>query len=140
MIEMDEDFFTRMEEMRKWEAKAKFDELVERQGVNEETLGQIRKTHDMRYELCVKMELTDNPSELVELAKQITNLDYVTQQLWGFSEDCSYHHWFDVPKCTCPKTDNMDALGSPQQIISNHCPVHFSEIMRKTCTDIENGE
>jgi len=120
--------------------KKEFEKLVKRQNVDEKTLGHIRETHKMRGALCKKMEQTDNVSELVELAKQITNLEYVQQQLWGFPEDCSYHRWFDVPKCTCPKSDNREAMGSPQQIISHFCPIHFSEILRKTCNDIENGE
>jgi len=120
--------------------KKEFEKLVERQNVSEETLGHIKETHRMRRALCKKMEQTDNVSELVELAKQITNLEYVQQQLWGFSEDCSYHHWFNVPKCTCPKADNKEAMGSPQQIISHDCPIHFSEIVRKECDKIENGE
>lgn len=137
---LDDDFIAVLRANERKRAKEKLDDLIERQGVDDETLRHIKLTHVMRAKLCERMEQTDNASELVELSKKITNLEYVQQQLWGFPEDCSYHRWFDVPKCLCPKTDNEEALGSSQQIVSNNCPVHFSEIVRKMCIKIENGE
>lgn len=137
---IDEDFIAVLRATERKRAKENLEDLIERQGIDDETLRQIKKTHVMRDELCERMEKTDNVSELVELSSKITNLEYVQQQLWGFAEDCSYHRWFEVPKCLCPKTDNEEALGSPQQIVSHSCPVHFSEIVRKMCIKIENGE
>jgi hypothetical protein len=77
------------------------------------------------HETKEKMKKTDDKSELKELAYTIENIEFMMQEAWGFPKDSNYHtHWFELPKCICPKMDNKDSYGTPYRVIRVDCPVH----------------
>jgi len=111
--------------------------LVEKQHVDDETIELIKQRHQQRIDRVIEMENTDSISGLVELAKDITEIDYVLQELWGFDADESKHRWFEIPKCTCPHLDNIDLIGTKQRRTSLTCPVHMGMMVKEMCNKIE---
>jgi hypothetical protein len=98
--------------------------LVKRQKVSPENVELLKHTHVTRYRIFEKMEATDNVAELRQLAKDFEDLEFYQQELWGFPKDKNFHRWFKVPKCLCPKMDNMDRIGSSFGVTVENCPIH----------------
>jgi len=100
-------------------------ELAEKRGISDETIRQIQRLHLLREALKDIMATVENQELLPGLALTLQDLDFQLQDHWGFVRDPSFHRWFDVPRCTCPKLDNEENLGrSDMAIISSNCPVH----------------
>jgi len=98
--------------------------LVEQKKLSPAQVAELVEEH--RYKLLV-FELaknTENPSLIVELSDELTQIEYRMQRLWGFPIDSNYHEWYLFPKCKCPKMDNADNRGSSRRIISADCLVH----------------
>jgi hypothetical protein len=67
----------------------------------------------------------DNPTELKRLAALFEKLEFEQQELWEFPKDPSFHYWFNLPGCTCPKEDNRERRGMQRdRIINTHCLAH----------------
>lgn len=62
--------------------------------------------------------------ELPQLAQEVEDLECELQELWGFRRDRTKHRWFMVPRCSCPKMDNGELLGTEYRIVFEDCPVH----------------
>lgn len=98
--------------------------LVSTQGVNEESVENIIKLHKLRSCYCSLMSVTDDKEKLRQLAHFITQIDYQLQKLWNFSQDYLYHRFWELPKCECPKSDNIDTYGTGHRYINPNCPLH----------------
>lgn len=102
-------------------------ELVIKQGIDDKRLEKIKHSHRIKhilFELARLYVVEEDYVSLKLLAKIWTDLEFSQQLLWGFAEDARYHHWFDLPGCTCPKMDNLDRLGTNYQVITRDCPIH----------------
>lgn len=62
--------------------------------------------------------------KIEELKKKYTEGEFLLQRAWGFTQDESYHRFWDIPGCTCPSMDNADRLGFNEKIFSGSCPIH----------------
>ena len=101
--------------------------LLEQQGIEDmESINKLKDTHVERFKIFEAMENTDDSKELQELAIQFEKLEFKQQKLWGFEPNSDFHRWWEVPKCTCPKSDNRDAYGTPYRYYVGKCPVHTS--------------
>ena len=98
--------------------------LIAEQNIDRETLEKLKLTYIERAEIFESMENTDDVSELKALAKKFDELQFRQQALWGFPQNENFHRWFDVPKCECPKMDNMENLGTKYRITVGNCPIH----------------
>lgn len=95
--------------------------LAEQQAV--ENIEEIIKKHKERIDLFSFMEVEDNLTLLRKYDDLCTFLEYELQRLWKFPEDARYHRFWERPKCTCPKMDNMDSY--PYMFyINGNCPLH----------------
>ena len=107
--------------------------LLRKQRINEEDENLIRVSHTLKDGLFKKMSETDDKEELRTLAKLVENLEFIQQKLWGFPLDESFHLWYLVPKCTCPKMDNREATGvKNHRIIVSDCPIHWTDEKQKS--------
>lgn len=103
-------------------------ELLLKQRITEEDGGLIRISHTLKDGLFKKMSETDDKEELRTMAKMVENLEFIQQKLWGFPLDESFHLWYIVPKCTCPKMDNQETMGvKNHRVIVSDCPIHWTE-------------
>jgi len=98
--------------------------LVIRQNIGLEDVKRIVKLQTIRFYFYDLIELSDDKEEIRRLAKFITQLEFQLQVLWNFKQDENMHRWFDIPKCSCPKMDNADNLGTPYKIINPKCIIH----------------
>lgn len=86
----------------------------------------------MKDKILKKMENTNDKYLLRSLARRVERLEFIQQDLWRFPLDESYHFWYRVPKCTCPKMDNAEAWGvRNHRIIVSDCPIHWTDRMQK---------
>ena len=78
--------------------------------------------------ICVTeiVNATEDKNELIDLANSVSDLEYQMQYVWGFNLDSKVHDWFNVPKCTCPKSDNKERKGTKYKIHNQKCLIHGS--------------
>lgn len=95
-----------------------------------ENLDSIKKLHIEKFKIFKKMEKTNDVEKLRNLANNIESIEYQLQELWCFPKDKNYHFWFDVPKCTCPMSDNMENRGTENRVIDKNCPIHGNEKLK----------
>jgi len=88
----------------------------------------IRDFHVQKLEIFEQMKKEKDPTSLKQYAKLIEHIEYEIQELWKFPKDRSWHEWYAVPKCMCPKMDNRERRGTNYQIISSECPIHGQHI------------
>lgn len=51
--------------------------------------------------------------------------EYLLQVLWGFPRDASRHtYWLVNPRCSCPKMDNNELVGTGTWWYDAGCPYH----------------
>jgi hypothetical protein len=71
------------------------------------------------YDIIKNSELIDN-----KYFKQLTDIEYNMQLLYGENENILYHRFWETPKCTCPKIDNLENYPSKNPIVDENCPIH----------------
>lgn len=86
---------------------------------------EIGNTYIKIFKILEKMENTDNRVELYYLNEQLEPLEFKLQDLWGFDKNSNFHiYWFKSKKCSCPKLDNKNKLGSGLRYINSQCIIH----------------
>lgn len=98
--------------------------LVLRQGLDVSELRALKSLHAEKLKYFKLMEETDDTTKLRECAKEVEYIEFEMQKNWHFPLDASYHEWYRVPKCTCPKMDNADRRGTAYKSIDPQCPIH----------------
>lgn len=98
--------------------------LISRQGLDEESVSKITKLHVVRNCYTSLIEVTDDVNKLRYFSLFITQIDFKLQELWGFPQDSIYHRFWELPKCDCPKSDNLDTYGTGHRYINPNCPLH----------------
>lgn len=98
--------------------------LCDMQKLSEDNIRGIVQKHIQKLMMFEQMEETDDPNKLKELAQIVNDIEFDLQELWGFALDENFHEWYLVPKCTCPKLDNIDRRGTKYRIFSGDCPIH----------------
>ena len=101
--------------------------LVEQTSLTDAEVINIKVLHKIRLAIIEYMKQLDPKEDLQELKnlyKLYIDNQYDLQLAWGFTADPSYHDWFEVPHCTCPKMDNRERKGTKYQIYNQDCPFH----------------
>jgi len=90
-----------------------------------ENLDEIKDHFTIKFELFTEMEKTDETEELRELADKITQNEFIIQELFNFDRDARFHRFWELPKCECPRMDNMDSWGTGRSVTSSNCKIHW---------------
>jgi hypothetical protein len=104
--------------------------LAEERGLTPEKEAKIEVRQREREGIYKEMEglspsVGTDRIKLKALAEKVTKISFELQELWGFTKDSTFHFWFNVPHCTCPKIDNRERMGVDcGRIISSNCPIH----------------
>lgn len=99
--------------------------LAVKQNLDIDDLENIKKIHINRLTLFDKIEAESNISKLHKLADELTEIEFKLQDAWKFDRDASFHSWwFQSPKCTCPKLDNQERIGTGYFIVNESCLLH----------------
>lgn len=104
--------------------------LVEKQGLSERDINDITKLHELKHYVfqimdSVKGVTDDDRLILLQCVDMVEKIEYKLQQTWKFKIDRSWHNWYEVPKCGCPKMDNRGYKGvGDYRIINRDCILH----------------
>jgi hypothetical protein len=98
--------------------------LVANQGLDLDEVDKVNKLHKVRNCYLTLMENTDDSVELKRLSLFITQIDFQLQKLWKFKVDSAYHRFWELPKCQCPASDNLDTFGTGHRYINPNCKIH----------------
>lgn len=61
------------------------------------------------------------------IIERCETLEFKMQECWKFDLSVDHHtHWFNLPKCKCPRLDNYDLLGCSKRVYNYSCPIHGS--------------
>lgn len=84
----------------------------------------IRIKNILYEEAAIKKEDFTN-EKAKEILDELTDAEYDLQMYWEFPEDSRFHTYHQyLTKCTCPKTDNQELLGTNKRWVSGGCPYH----------------
>lgn len=99
--------------------------LAARQKVTDSQLAALKVSHQLKNAIFkMAAEHREHGPTLQMLAKVVTALEFEQQGLWNFTPDENYHHFWEVPGCSCPKYDNQERLGSPYKVYNGSCKIH----------------
>jgi hypothetical protein len=98
--------------------------LIERQGLTQEDVNELKKLHLQRISL--EHQMTNARSEdLKILFSQWESLQFALQSTWKFPEDINYHPSHRLPQCSCGAImDNNERNGTPYKVSSSDCLIH----------------
>jgi hypothetical protein len=72
--------------------------------------------------------IKSNPDEYgspLQVLEVVKCMEYTMQSLWRFPLSSKHHiHQFYIEKCTCPKLDNRDRIGSGYFVYNKGCTYH----------------
>ena len=89
---------------------------------NNKNLSKLKKC--LLEKMKIYDEIKNTDEDLDKYYKKLTNVEYNMQLLYGEDEDISKHKFWETPKCTCPKIDNIEIFPSKNPIFSSECPIH----------------
>lgn len=101
--------------------------LIRNKGLTPEIVNRILELHLelQKFFWEVSEMKTITPEDGRRIRDEVEEIEYEMQFAWGFPRNPDFHtHWFRVPGCTCPKTDNGEWVGHGRRIISGDCPIH----------------
>ena len=99
-------------------------ELAEKKGLSEETIERIEELHAERRAIFKTAENTTRVALLKKMHNMWMDLERELQVLWGFEQDDNYIKFWEFPKCTCAKLDNLEAYPHGYYTVSGDCPIH----------------
>jgi hypothetical protein len=107
-------------------------DLIREQKIDFDTLCEIVKLHKIRSDLFDILTSIIDPtieSALIRiLFKQLREIEFELQILWGFPTNEIMHRSYLLPHCTCPKLDNRDAFPHIQYK-DGGCPLHGPDLI-----------
>lgn len=99
-----------------------------RDNVDVNRISDIQNLDKLKNCLLEKLKIYDeiniNDTDLHKYYKKLTNIEYNMQLLYGEKEDETYHKFWETPKCTCPKIDNIEMYPNKETIFNLKCPIH----------------
>lgn len=90
----------------------------------ENNLDKIKELFVIKFNYFLEMDKTEDSKELKKLEKKVWANEKLIMTNFNFKVDKNYFRFWEMPKCTCPKLDNIDYWGTGNQIYSLTCPVH----------------
>jgi hypothetical protein len=104
----------------------KYKDLRDR--VEEDRVKNKKKLSKLKNCLLEKLKIFDiienSTDDLRPFYKKLTDIEYNMQLLYGEDENSSYHRFWETPKCTCPKIDNLELYPTTNSIFDYNCPIH----------------
>ena len=98
--------------------------LLKKQGIDVVDVFKIERLHEIRKIVVDIIDNIDDVEKIRYFAKIITQIDFQLQKLWKFPLNINYHRWFELSKCSCPKYDNVEYIGTGYRIINPSCILH----------------
>ena len=104
----------------------KYKELRDR--VEKDRMSSKKNLTKLKGCLLEKLKIYDtienSDDNLSQYYKKLTDIEYNMQLLYDEDEEISYHRFWETPKCTCPKIDNLENYPSETPIFDENCLIH----------------
>ena len=101
--------------------------LATRLGLSPKRIAKIEVTQAVAEAVMDRMRTLDpaqDRQELLGLVNAWASAQFILQAAWGFAEDSSFHRFWLLPHCQCPKLDNEERWGTKYTIRASQCPLH----------------
>lgn len=98
--------------------------LISKQELNDTDVNKINKLHYIKNCFFDIIEKEYDPNRLKLISKLVTQIEFQLQKLWKFEQDQTFHKFWELPKCSCPKLDNEDLSGTGHRYIDTNCIFH----------------
>ena len=89
---------------------------------NKENLSKLKDC--LKNKLIIYYNIINCDDSIKKYYKKLTNIEFNMQTLYDEDEDILYHKFWETPKCTCPKINNIEIYPSKNSLIDNFCPIH----------------
>jgi hypothetical protein len=131
--EYDPEKFTTFEDMmEKFDAKDKYlvkyeelrDRVEKKRMSNKKNLPKLKSCLLEKLKIYDIIEKSETDDDLQQYYKKLTDIEFNMQLLYGEEEDISSHRFWETPKCTCPKIDNLELYPSGNPLFDKNCPIH----------------
>lgn len=100
-------------------------DLVKFQGLTSDEVSALKLSHQTKYMLFEAAKKTSEPLKLKFIAAIVEQIEFEQQKLWHFEPDRTFHKWFEIPGCTCPKSVNSMNVGQIKpRFLDKKCPIH----------------
>ena len=101
----------------------------QRDRVDNELSAGIDNLDPLKNCLLEKLKIYDKiinstEKDLTKYYKKLSDVEYNMQILYGLNEDVNSHRFWETPKCTCPKIDNVVKFPDGDYIFDKNCPIH----------------
>ena len=108
------------------------EDLMNKKGIDTpEKIKVLKDSYKAMWKIFEQTENSNDNNFLCTVAELVQNAEFNIQTAWGFKQDlkqCKY--LFEVPKCICPKTDNIDRIGTEYRVYDMKCPIHGSSAQK----------
>ncbi len=119
-----DDFFEQIDNNDKYLVKFK----EQRDRVDEELSAHIDDLEPLKNCLLAKLKIynkiINSKKDLTPYYKKLTDNEYNMQILYGLDEDIKSHKFWETPRCTCPKIDNIVNFPDGGYVFDKECPIH----------------
>lgn len=78
----------------------------------------------LKEKLIIFDNINNSNDNFKKYNKDLTNVEFNLQTLYGEEEDESFHKFWETPKCTCHKINNIEIYPSKTPFIDTNCPIH----------------
>jgi len=89
---------------------------------NNENLSKLKDC--LKNKMIIYDDINNCEGSLKKYYKKLTNIEFNMQSLYGEDEDILYHKFWQTPKCTCPKINNIEIYPSKNCLVDDNCPIH----------------
>ena len=90
----------------------------------EHNLELIKELFVKKFKLFSRMERASKRETLRKLADMVTENEFEIQKAFNFEPDVNFHRFWELPKCVCPRMDNLDSWGTNYSIMRADCILH----------------
>lgn len=101
--------------------------LIKQQNLSSKQIEEVCRLHRMKHSIILAMKdasASNDVNLLRYCAERITDIEFMLQRAWGFTENINYHMFWLLPGCSCPTIDNMDAYPSGYYVTASDCLIH----------------
>jgi hydroxymethylpyrimidine pyrophosphatase-like HAD family hydrolase len=92
--------------------------------INDYELEDIKDAYIKEHLLALRLKNTYDIEKVDEIVKKHFILFKRFQQLYHYNLNINYYRFWELPKCSCPKLENIKLIGENKRIISPQCVLH----------------
>lgn len=102
------------------------EDILKKRNISDESLSDIKELHIFNHLIILKMHKTSDIDTLKELSNSYYNNSKKLSILWKYNirNFRNFYRFWELPKCRCPKYENMKLIGQRESIFYKSCDLH----------------